>query len=78
MYVISKQQTRKILVVKTHFLCYNADLLSSSSPNPPDLASTKIQLVPRGLRPETSYQVQQNNIFNSLEKGLLPINIPNE
>ena len=55
MYVISKQQNKKILVVrlyqnaKTHVLCYNADLLSSPSPNPQGLASTKTQLVPRGL-----------------------------
>ena len=51
MYVISKQQNKKILVVrlyqnaKTHVLCYNADLLSSPSPNPQGLASTKTQLV---------------------------------
>ena len=80
MYVISKQQNKKILVVslyqnaKTHVLCYNADLLSSPSPNPQGLASTKTQLVPRS-EPETPYQVQQNNMFNSLEKGLLPIKI---
>ena len=55
MYVISKQQNKKILVVrlyqnaKTHVLCYNADLLSSPSPNPQGLASTKTQSVPRGL-----------------------------
>ena len=55
MYVISKQQNKKILVVrlyqnaKTHVLCYSADLMSSPSPNPQGLASTKTQLVPRGL-----------------------------
>ena len=70
MYVISKQQNKKILVVrlyqnaKTHVLCYNADLLSSPSPNPQGLASTK-------TGPDTPYQVQQNNIFNSHEKGCL-------
>ena len=78
MYVISKQQNKKILVVslyqnaKTHILCYNADLLSSPSPNPQGLASTKTQLVPRGLGLKLLTKSNKITCSTLLRKGSYP------
>ena len=69
---------KKILVVrlnqnaKTHVLCYNADLLSSPSPNPQGLASTKTQLVPRGLGLKLLTKSNKITCSTLLRKGSYP------